>query len=186
MEFSALASVEIKILSGFLLTVSLLLFGGTYTYRTSVELADSVEWVAHTQEVRATLANLYGSLAGAELSQRDYLLTAQQVRLDEYAHLAKVVQDHLAELSRLTGDNPTQQRDWAALKSLCRTVWTKWRAPSPPTSAMACRPHGRCLAKAVSAAEPRTFASSPNEWTPSKRGCWRRGKRQPPTSVAPR
>jgi len=117
MEFSALASVEIKILSGFLLTVSLLLFGGTYTYRTSVELADSVEWVAHTQEVRATLANLYGSLAGAELSQRDYLLTAQQVRLDEYAHLAKVVQDHLAELSRLTGDNPTQQRDWAALKS---------------------------------------------------------------------
>src|SRR6266853_2913458 len=105
MEFSALASVEIKILSGFLLTVSLLLFGGTYTYRTSVELADSVEWVAHTQEVRATLANLYGSLAGAELAQRDYLLTTQHARLDEYVNLIDVVQHRVAELARLTSDN---------------------------------------------------------------------------------
>jgi PAS domain S-box-containing protein len=116
-QLSDFATVEIKILSGFLLAVSLLLFGGTYTYRTSVELADSVEWVAHTQEVRAILANLYGSLAGAELAQRDYLLTAQHVRLDEYVHLVKIVQDHLAELGRLTRDNPAQQRDWAALKS---------------------------------------------------------------------
>src|ERR1700692_2876548 len=75
---SALATVEIKILSAFLLAMALLLFGGTYTYRTSVELADSLEWVAHTQEVRATLANLDGSLAGAELAQRDYLLTTQR------------------------------------------------------------------------------------------------------------
>jgi PAS domain S-box-containing protein len=110
-------SVEIRILWGLLLALSLLLFGGIYTYRTSVELADSVAWVAHTQDVRATLANLYGSLAGAELAQRDYLLTAQQVRLDEYARLVKVLQDRLAELGRLTRDNPTQQRDWTALKS---------------------------------------------------------------------
>src|SRR6266404_2474799 len=110
-------SLEIKILWGFLLALSMLLFGGIYTYRTGVELADSVAWVAHTQEVRATLANLYGSLAGAELAQRDYLLTAQQVRLDEYARRVKVVQDRLAELGRLTRDNPTQQRDWTALKS---------------------------------------------------------------------
>ncbi len=110
-------SLEIKILWGFLLALSMLLFGGIYTYRTGVELADTVAWVAHTQEVRATLANLYGSLAGAELAQRDYLLTAQQVRLDEYARRVKVVQDRLAELGRLTRDNPTQQRDWTALKS---------------------------------------------------------------------
>jgi PAS domain S-box-containing protein len=117
MQLSDLATVEIKILSGFLLAISLLLFGGSYTYRTSVELADSVDWVAHTQEVRAILANLYGSLAGAELAQRDYLLTARHVRLDEYVRLVKIVQDHLAELGRLTRDNPAQQRDWAALKS---------------------------------------------------------------------
>jgi PAS domain S-box-containing protein len=117
-QSTALATVEVKILSGFLLTMTLLLFGGAYIYRNNVELADSVEWVAHTQEVRATLADLHGSLAGAELAQRDYLLTAQRGRLDEYLRLVKVVQDQLAELGRLTSDNHAQQRNWAELRSL--------------------------------------------------------------------
>jgi PAS domain S-box-containing protein len=119
-ELTALATVEIKILSGFLLAMSLLLFGSTYTYRTSVELADSAEWVAHTQEVRATIADLYGSLAGAELAQRDYLLTTQHTRLDEYARLVDVVRYRLAELGRLTSDNAAQQTDWAALKAVVK------------------------------------------------------------------
>jgi len=118
---TALATVEIKILSAFLLSMSLLLFGGSYTYRTSVELSDSVEWVAHTQEVRATLADLYGTLAGAELAQLDYLVTAQPARLDEYLRLVNVVQYRLAELGRLTRDNAAQQRDWAALKSAVKS-----------------------------------------------------------------
>jgi PAS domain S-box-containing protein len=117
-QLTALPKIEIKILSGFLLAISLLLFGGTYTYRTSVQLADSVEWVAHTQEVRAALASLSGSLARAELTQRDYLLTTQRVRLDEYLRLVAIVKDRLAELGRLTGDNGTQRSDWAALQSI--------------------------------------------------------------------
>jgi PAS domain S-box-containing protein len=111
------ATVETKILAGFLLAMSLLLMGGIYTYRTSVEHSTSLEWVAHTQEVRASLADLDGSLAGAELAQRDYLLTAQQVRLQEYLRLVPIVQSHLADIRRLTGDNPAQQHDWAALNA---------------------------------------------------------------------
>ena len=110
-----LAAVEIRILAGFLLAMSLLLLGGTYTYRTSVQLADSVEWVAHTQEVRASLANLSGSLGGAELAQRDYLLTTQQSHLDEYQRLVDVAHGQLADLGHLIGDNPTQRSDWDAL-----------------------------------------------------------------------
>jgi PAS domain S-box-containing protein len=120
-QLTALPKIEIKILSGFLLAVSLLLFGGTYTYRTSVQLADSVEWVARTQEARATLASLSGSLARAELAQRDYLLTTQGVRLDEYLLLVTIVKDHLAELGRLAGDSGTQKRDWAALQSIVQS-----------------------------------------------------------------
>ncbi len=120
-RLTALPNVELKILSGFVLAISLILFGGAYTYRTSVELTDSVEWVAHTQEVRASLAGLSGSLARAELAQRDYLLTAQPARLDEYLLLVKMVQDHLTELRRLTSDNVTQQHDWAALQSIVQS-----------------------------------------------------------------
>jgi PAS domain S-box-containing protein len=111
------ATVEMKILAGFLLAMSLLLMGGIYTYRTSIEHTTSLEWVAHTQEVRAGLADLDGSLAGAELAQRDYLLTAQQARLQEYLRLVPIVQSHLADIRRLTSDNPAQQHNWAALNA---------------------------------------------------------------------
>ena len=112
-----LANMEIKILSGFLLAISLLLFGGTYTYRTSEELASSLEWVAHSQEVRANLADLYGSLAGAELAQRDYLLTAQPDRQREYQRLVEVAQKDLARIAELTSDNTAQQRNSTELRA---------------------------------------------------------------------
>ena len=115
-QLTALATVEIKILSGFLLAMSLLLFGGSYTYRASVGFGDTVEWIAHTQEVRKMLADVYGALAGAELAQRDYLLTAARPRRDDYVRLTKISQVHLAELERLTGADPAQRDNLAAVK----------------------------------------------------------------------
>jgi PAS domain S-box-containing protein len=113
---SSFASVEIKILTGFLFAMSLLLFGGGYTYRTSVEFANSVEWVAHSQQVRTTLADVYGSLAGADLAQRGYLLTTDQAQWDEYLRLVEVVKRHLADLGRLVADNPAQRDNLRTLR----------------------------------------------------------------------
>jgi PAS domain S-box-containing protein len=98
--------------------MSLLLFGGAYTYRTSVEFANSVEWAAHSQEVRATLADVYGSLAGADLAQRGYLLTTEQAQWDEYLRLVEVVNARLVDLGTLVDDNPTQLMNLAALRSV--------------------------------------------------------------------
>ncbi len=137
-------SVEIKILLSFLLAMSVLLFGGAYTYRTSVELAGAFEWVAHTQQVRTTLADLYGSLAGAELAQRDYLLTAQKVRLDEHLRLVQAVQDRLADLRRLTSDNPTEQHNWSALNAA-----VKARLDDMAGGLAAYRDYGEPAARAV-------------------------------------
>jgi PAS domain S-box-containing protein len=96
----------------------LLLFGGGYTYRTSIEFTNSVEWIAHTQEVRATLADVYGSLAGADLAQRGYLLTSDQAQWDEYLRLADTVKDRLGDLTGLVSDNPAQRQNLVTLKSL--------------------------------------------------------------------
>jgi PAS domain S-box-containing protein len=115
---TALAAVEIKILAGFIVAMSLLLVGGSYTYRTNVQFADSVGRVAHTQEVRASLASLYGSLAGAEVALRDFLLTPDALHRDEYQRLVEDVQVHLGNVDRLTADNPVQQRNLAALEPL--------------------------------------------------------------------
>jgi PAS domain S-box-containing protein len=116
-RLAVLAQVEIKILAGFLLAMALLLFGGAFTYRSSVRFAESVAWVAHTQEVRANVANVHGSLSGAELAVRDYLLYGQAERLTEYRHLNEIIQKRIAAVKSLTADNPEQQRNVAVLKT---------------------------------------------------------------------
>jgi PAS domain S-box-containing protein len=115
---TVLGAVEIKILAGFIVALSLLLVGGGYTYRTNMQFADSVQWVVHTQEVRASLASLYGSLAGAEVAVRDYVLMTDAPHRDEYQRLIDDVQREIGNLKRLTADNPVQRNNLAALVPL--------------------------------------------------------------------
>src|ERR1700679_2148871 len=105
---SDLRRVEIKVLAGFLVALALLIFAGGYTYTTSVVFADSVEWVAHTQEVRVALAELSGSIANAELAQRDFLLTADRGRKEGFERLIADGTERLESLARLVADNPSQ------------------------------------------------------------------------------
>jgi PAS domain S-box-containing protein len=113
-----LTAVEIKILAGFLLALSLLLIGGSYTYRTSVQFENSVTWVVHTQEVRGTLQAVHGALAGADVALRDYLLTHDESTLNEYATLRAEALRHLADVARLTADNSAQQANLQLLRPL--------------------------------------------------------------------
>jgi PAS domain S-box-containing protein len=143
-KHTVLTAVEVKILTGFALAMCLLLFGGAYTYRTSVEFTNSVEWVAHTQEVRATLADVYGSLAGADLAQRGYLLTADQAQWDEYLRLADAAKTRLGDLTRLVSDNPAQRQNLATLKSVVAV-----RLNEMSRGAVALRSFGLPAARAV-------------------------------------
>ncbi len=116
-QISPLGAVEAKILVGFVIALSLLLAGGTYTYRANAQFANAMAWVAHTQEVRKSLASLYGSLAGSEVALRDYLLTADNAHRAEYRLLAEEVERKLLpELARLSADNPAQQADLEDLR----------------------------------------------------------------------
>jgi PAS domain S-box-containing protein len=143
-KVAVLTAVEVKILTGFALAMCLLLFGGGYTYRTSVEFTNSVEWVAHTQEVRATLADVYGSLAGADLAQRGYLLTSDPAQWDEYLRLADTANDRVGDLTRLVSDNPAQRQNLAVLKSVVAA-----RLNEMSSGAVALRSFGLPAARAV-------------------------------------
>jgi signal transduction histidine kinase len=112
-----LRRVEIKVLAGFLIALTLLVFAGGYTYTTSVAFADSVEWVAHTQEVRVSLAELSGSMANAELAQRDFLLTSDRGRREGFERLIVDSTERLESLARLVADNPSQLADLAVLRT---------------------------------------------------------------------
>jgi CHASE3 domain sensor protein len=102
-----LRRVEIKVLAGFLVALALLILAGGYTYTTSVAFADSVEWVAHTQGVRVSLAELSGSIANAELAQRDFLLSAEAARKDDFERLTAESTERLDQLAALVADNPS-------------------------------------------------------------------------------
>jgi signal transduction histidine kinase len=112
-----LRGVEIKVLIGFLVALALLIFAGGYTYTTSIAFADSVEWVAHTQEVRVSLAELSGSVANAELAQRDFLLSAERGRKDAFEQLIAESTERLELLATLVEDNPSQVENLADLRS---------------------------------------------------------------------
>jgi PAS domain S-box-containing protein len=114
-KFSTLAALETRLLAGLIVALSLLLAGGTYTYRTIIRVEAAADWVAHTQEARATLAALYGSLAGAEVARRDYLLSSEPAHHDEYERSMRDVQSQLGNLRGLTADNPEQWQNLAAL-----------------------------------------------------------------------
>jgi PAS domain S-box-containing protein len=153
-QISELAGMEVRILAAFSIALGLLMIGGTYTYRTTVQFADSVEWVAHSQEVRAAVASLYGSLAGSEVALRDYLLTKDDNNLTEHQRLCGDVLRHLADVQRLTADNATQQRNVAALRPI---VMGRLEAMASALTAFA--DFGLPAARAVIAVTRRTNAT---------------------------
>jgi PAS domain S-box-containing protein len=119
-----LAGVELRILGGFVAAISLLVLGGAFTYRTSVQMSASVEWVAHTQEVRTTLASIFGSLAGANLVVRDYWVFQDQERLREYESLTAAARAQQTDLQHLVADNETQRKNAAQIGILLEQALT--------------------------------------------------------------
>jgi PAS domain S-box-containing protein len=74
--------------------------------------------VAHTQEVRFALQALLSAMQDAETGQRGFLITGDEAYLDPYRAALAEVDGHLAEVGRLTADNPEQQRDLDAARPL--------------------------------------------------------------------
>lgn len=69
----------------------------------------SAAWVGHTHQVRTGIADVLQSLTDAESAQRGYILTGEPsflIRIETASALARA---RMAELDKLTKDNPGQQ-----------------------------------------------------------------------------
>lgn len=110
--------IEIKILLSFISTFALLVLMGGYAYRTAAQYDVSAKWVAHTQEVRAQLGQLYAAVSNVESAQRRYLLTGRPSYKTEYqGTIAEMASDRL-NLATLVADNPQEVSNLAALETL--------------------------------------------------------------------
>ncbi len=101
----ARTSVEKKIIAAFSGALLLLFAGAGFTYRASVDFAQSVQAIARGEQLREALANLSLVLSGAESAQAVYLLTSRQNQREEYERLIASAKAQLQAIgSSVTGD----------------------------------------------------------------------------------
>ena len=99
-----------RLVAGFGLSALTLVLVAVVSYRNAYLLIENDAWVAHSHQVRIELADLLSELKDAETGQRGYLLTGDDNYLEPYTSSLGALQTTLAELRKITSDNPEQQR----------------------------------------------------------------------------
>jgi methyl-accepting chemotaxis protein len=112
------ASVGVKIGFGFLIALSALWAVTFVSTRTSRDLLETSDWVAHTQEVLGQLAQLTAQLRTAEAEARGYGLTGDHAFTEHQSELTLGIRGTLSRLAELTSDNATQQARLSEVKPL--------------------------------------------------------------------
>ncbi|MGL5630757.1 MAG: ATP-binding protein [Azovibrio sp.] len=115
-QFLTRLPVEVKIFAGFIGSIVVLFVAGGFTYHTGAEFTRSARWVAHTQEVRTALGQLYASISDAESAQRNYLLTGNREFEQEYRRTLPKLNNQERALVRLVADNPVQLQHLSELR----------------------------------------------------------------------
>ena len=92
-----------------LLVIALLALNGLVSYQSMRTLRDQERLVAHTQEVRAALDTVSGTLIDAETGQRGYIITGAAAYLQPYTAAVRNIGPQIDQVARLTTDNTTQQ-----------------------------------------------------------------------------
>ena len=82
---------------------------------------DAVVWQTHTLRVMDAGDELLSSLKDAEIGQRGYMATGDEVFLEPYQAVQARIAPRLAELRQLTLDNPVQQHRLDVLAPLINT-----------------------------------------------------------------
>jgi PAS domain S-box-containing protein len=111
-------AIREKIGAGFGLALVILVVISVVSYHSTTRLVDTARWVAHSREVLETLQTVLARLAEAETGARGFIITGEERYLDPYHAALAPIDRELAELRRLTAENPTQQQRLDDLESL--------------------------------------------------------------------
>jgi methyl-accepting chemotaxis protein len=113
-------NVGTKIGLGFAITLVIFVIAGLVSYRSIAEMTDAAQWRKHTYDVLAKISELELQLKDLEGGPRGFALTGEEVYLGPYQASLAAVDGTLAELRRLTQDNPRQQDRLSRLEPLFR------------------------------------------------------------------
>ncbi|HEY8118945.1 MAG TPA: CHASE3 domain-containing protein [Methylophilaceae bacterium] len=102
-------NVGMKIGTGFVLALVVLLAISIASYQNTNKLTETAEWVAHTHQVLEKLEALLSDIKDAETGQRGYLLTGEDRYLEPFRTAQLAVKQKTEALKELTKDNISQQ-----------------------------------------------------------------------------
>jgi CHASE3 domain sensor protein len=111
----------IRLVAGSIISLSLLLIVGGYSYHYFSKAHDAEKWVAHTHEVINIIESLQGHAASMETNQRGHLLTNEKSFLNELQKDKTSVYQELAELDKSISDNSIQKEYIPILYHLIKT-----------------------------------------------------------------
>jgi methyl-accepting chemotaxis protein len=114
-----------KLIAGFGASALTLILIAVLSYRNAEQLIDNEAWVAHSYQVRNGLADLLSELKDAETGQRGFVITGVDSYLEPYNSGVASASKTIADLRRLTADNPDQQRRLETLQPLVDRKFTE-------------------------------------------------------------
>jgi len=118
-------SVGTKIGAGFALALAAVVVIGSVSYRSTIKLTETADWVDHSHKVIESLEGVISDLKDAETGQRGFLLTGDEHYLEPYNMATNAVHQKVADLRRLTQDNPNQQRRLDDLDTFIRSKFAE-------------------------------------------------------------
>jgi PAS domain S-box-containing protein len=98
---------------------------GILSYRKIIREEDDQRWVAHTHVVLQNLDAMLSDLSEEETNQRAFIITGEGSYLMPFESASRQLRWDSDEVSRLTADNPSQQRSLHQLDPLFETRLTE-------------------------------------------------------------
>jgi signal transduction histidine kinase/DNA-binding response OmpR family regulator/CHASE3 domain sensor protein len=114
------ATFKRNLLTGYTLSLSLLLLSAIASFVSIRGLLRSAEEVSHTNKVILKLENIISLLKDAETGQRGFLITGNDIFLQPYDASIGKLDPSIRELRQLTQDNTDQQKDVILLTTVVR------------------------------------------------------------------
>ena len=105
-----------RILAGYALALLVVGTVGIIAYRSTTELVESADLVAHSHKVQEGISTVLSTLKDAETGQRGFVMTGEERYLEPYLVALKAVDKTLQDLRELTADNASQQRQLEAMR----------------------------------------------------------------------
>jgi CHASE3 domain sensor protein len=86
----------------------LLFICGSAATITIVQLLQSAKWIAHTYDVQVSLGDIQAALSLAGRTRSNYLNSGEASLIPQYETAKTQIHRKIAEINRLTKDNPMQ------------------------------------------------------------------------------